>query len=95
MLCFKSAYFLARQGGGLKLVKKTIDFGQTGTFGYPGDISPIRIGHDDGIAIESGGTFQGHSYRVSIVKRRSKASATWRLVGEHGVFSGGVARRSG
>ena len=56
-----SAYFLARTGGGLKLVNKAIDFGQSGTFGSPGDISPIRIGADDGIAIETGGTFQGHT----------------------------------
>lgn len=59
-----SAYFLARMGGGLKLVNKTIDFGQAGTFGSPGDISAVRIGRDDGIAIESGGTFQGHTFTM-------------------------------
>ena len=144
-----SAYFLARTGGGLKLVNKAIDFGQAGTFGSPGDISPIRIGRDDGIAIESGGTFQGHTatgldfyafhagrvihvaamprvslsasdagavgdsgpttevtgswvippergdtlrvdYKVTVGRRRSAASATWRLVGERWVLSAGT-----
>ena len=144
-----SVYFLARTGGGLKLVNKAIDFGQAGTFGSPGDISAIRIGQDDGIAIESGGTFQGHTstmldfyafhagrvvhveatprvglsasdggavgdsgpvtdvsgswtippgasdtlrveYRVSVGKRRSRTSATWRLVGERWVLLGGA-----
>lgn len=144
-----SAYFLARTGGGLKLVNKAIDFGQAGTSGYPGDISPVRIGADDGIAIESGGTFQGHTlmlldfyafhagrvvhveasprvalsasdagavgdsgpntdvsgswvippgasdtlrveYKVTVGRRRSAASATWRLVGERWMLSGGT-----
>lgn len=56
-----SAYFLARVGGGAKLVNKAIDFGEAGTSGFPGTISPVRIGADDGIAVESGGTFQGHT----------------------------------
>ena len=140
---------LARAGGGLKLVNKAIDFGQAGTFGSPGDISAIRIGRDDGMAIESGGTFQGHTlmlldfyafhagrvvhveasprmvlsasdggavgdsgpntdvsgswtiapgasntlrveYRVSVGRRRSRASATWRLIGERWVLSAGA-----
>lgn len=144
-----SAYVLARTGGGLKLVNKAIDFGQAGTFGSPGDISPIRIGRDDGIAIESGGTFQGHAstvldfyafhggrvvhvdaeprvslsasdggavgddgpttevsgswvippeatdtlrvdYKVTVGRRRSAASATWRLIGPRWVLSAGA-----
>ena len=32
-----------------------------GTFGAVEDISPIEIGNDDGMAIESGGMFQGYS----------------------------------
>lgn len=56
-----SAYVLARRGGGLQLVGKMVDFATSGTSGDPGDISPIGIGPDDGMAIESGGTFQGHT----------------------------------
>ena len=56
-----SAYFLARRGGGLQLVNKAIDLITSGRSGDPGDISAITIGGDDGMAIESGGMFQGHT----------------------------------
>ena len=56
-----SAYFLARRGGGLQLVNKAVDFAQEGTSGDPGDFSAVSIGGDDGMAVENGGTFGGHT----------------------------------
>lgn len=56
-----SAYFLARRGGGLQLVNRAIDFAQEGTSGDPGDFSAVSIGGDDGMAVENGGTFGGHT----------------------------------
>jgi len=57
-----SAYVLRKFDGGLKLVRVYRTFDKLGTFGAVGDISPIEIGGDDGIAIYSGGMFQGYSY---------------------------------
>jgi hypothetical protein len=59
-----SAYVLRREAGGSRLVSRIIDFAETGTWGDPGTITPIQIGSDDAIAIESGGTFQGYSMSV-------------------------------
>jgi hypothetical protein len=56
-----SAYVMRRKANGLQLVKRFIDFGQVGTHGSPGTISPIEIVGDDGFAVESGGTFQGYT----------------------------------
>jgi hypothetical protein len=56
-----SAYVMRRKASGLQLVKRFIDFGYVGTWGSPGTISPIEIDGDDGFAVESGGTFQGHT----------------------------------
>jgi hypothetical protein len=56
-----SAYVLQRINGGLKTVARFHEFASLGTHGAVGDISPIEINGDDGIAIESGGTFQGYS----------------------------------
>lgn len=56
-----SAYVMRRKASGLQLVKSFIHFGEAGTFGYPGEISPIEIVGDDGFVIESGGTFQGYT----------------------------------
>jgi hypothetical protein len=56
-----SAYVLRRVDGGLKTVRAFRKFATPGTFGAVEDISPIEIGGDDGMAIESGGMFQGYS----------------------------------
>jgi len=56
-----SAYVMRRKASGLQLVKRIIDFGQAGTFGNPGEISPVEIVGDDGFVVESGGTFQGYT----------------------------------
>ena len=56
-----SAYVLRRLDGGLKLVRAFHKFATLGTFGAVDDISLIEIGSDDGMAIESGGMFQGYS----------------------------------
>jgi hypothetical protein len=56
-----SAYVMRRKASGLQLVKRFIDFGQAGTFGSPGTISPIEIVSDDGFAVEHGGMFQGYA----------------------------------
>lgn len=57
-----SATVLRRVDGGLKPVRRFLKFATLGTFGAVGDISSIEIGGDDGLAIESGGTFQGNSF---------------------------------
>ncbi len=57
-----SAYVLRKFDGGLKLVRAFHKFATLGTFGAVGDISLIEIGGDDGLAIESGGMFQGYSF---------------------------------
>jgi hypothetical protein len=57
-----SAYVLRKLENGLKLVRVYRAFDKLGTFGAVGDISPIEIGGDDGIAIYSGGMFQGCGY---------------------------------
>jgi hypothetical protein len=44
---------------GAKLVRVYRTFDKFGTFGAVGDISPIEIDGDDGVAIQSGGMFQG------------------------------------
>jgi hypothetical protein len=56
-----SAYVLRRNGGALKTVRSFRNFATLGTFGAAGDVSAVEIGGDDGVAIESGGTFQGYS----------------------------------
>jgi PhnB protein len=57
-----SAYVLRRLDDGLKLVRAFHKFATLGTFGAVDDISPIEIGGDDGMAIKSGGMFQGYSF---------------------------------
>jgi hypothetical protein len=57
-----SAFVLRRLDGGLKLVRVYRKFAALGTFGAVGDISAVELGGDDGMAIESGGTFQGYSF---------------------------------
>ena len=52
-----SAYVLRKLEGGPKLVRVYRTFDTLGTFGAVGEISPIEIGDDDGMAIESGGMF--------------------------------------
>ena len=52
---------LRRLGDGLKLVRAFHQFAKLGTFGAVDDISLIEIGGDDGMAIKSGGMFQGYS----------------------------------
>ena len=56
-----SATVLKRVPGGYKRLKAFASFAKGGTFGAVAAITPIAIGGDDGMAIESGGTFQGYS----------------------------------
>jgi hypothetical protein len=56
-----SAYVMRHKANGLQLVKRFIDFGEAGSPGSPGTISPIEIVGDDGFAVENGGTFQGYT----------------------------------
>ena len=57
-----SAYVLRRVDGGFKTVRAYRKFATPGTFGAVGDISPVEIGGDDSMAIESGGMFQGYGF---------------------------------
>lgn len=59
-----SAYVLRRVAEGFKTVRVFHIFATLGTFGAIGDISPVEIDGDDGMAIESGGMFQGYSSTV-------------------------------
>jgi len=56
-----SAYVLRRVDGDSRLVRVYRKFATPGTFGVVEEISAIEIGGDDGMAIESGGMFQGYS----------------------------------
>ena len=57
-----SAYVLRRVDDGLKPVRRFPKFATLGTSGAVGDISAVEIGGDDGMAIESGGMFQGYGF---------------------------------
>jgi hypothetical protein len=59
-----SAFVLRRADGGLKTVRVFHKFATPGTFGAIEDIFPIEIGGQDGMAIKSGGTFQGYSFKA-------------------------------
>ena len=56
-----SATVLKRVPGGDKRLKAFPSFARAGTNGAVASVTPIAIGGDDGIAIESGGTFQGYT----------------------------------
>jgi hypothetical protein len=56
-----SASVLRRVPGGFKHMRTFEAFGKTGTFGAVSSVSPVAISGDDGLAIESGGTFQGYT----------------------------------
>ena len=56
-----SATVLKRLPGGYRRVRSFDAFAKGGTFGAVAAITPIAIGGDDGMAIESGGTFQGYT----------------------------------
>lgn len=60
-----TASILRRDGGRLVLVKRLEDFGQTGSFGAPGKISPVRFAGDDGLLIAHGGIWQGYAIEVA------------------------------
>jgi hypothetical protein len=59
-----SATVLKRIPEGFKRVRTFEVFGKTGGLGVAGSISPISIGGDDAIAVESGGHTQGYTYRA-------------------------------
>lgn len=56
-----SATVLKRVPGGYKRLRAFPSFGKGGSSGSVGSVTAIAIGGDDGIAIESGGTFQGYT----------------------------------
>jgi hypothetical protein len=56
-----SAYVIQRTGGGLKAGKRFRQFAELGSNGAIIDAWPIEVAGDDAIAIEAGGTFQGHT----------------------------------
>ncbi|HUO53378.1 MAG TPA: hypothetical protein VMU18_01460 [Rhodoblastus sp.] len=57
-----SAWFFAHSPAGPKLVAWDRDFMRAGTFGFAGELKKIRIGGDDGVVLETGGTFQGETF---------------------------------
>jgi hypothetical protein len=57
-----SAYLLRRIDAGFKIVRRYRSFATLGTFGAVGNISAVEIDGDDGMAIESGGMFQGYGF---------------------------------
>ena len=56
-----SATVLKRVPGGYKRLRAFASFAKGGTFGAVASVTPIAIGGDDGIAIESGGLFKGYA----------------------------------
>jgi len=56
-----SATVLKRAPGGYKRLKVFPSFAKAGTNGAVASVTPIAIGGDDGMAIGSGGTFQGYT----------------------------------
>jgi hypothetical protein len=56
-----SATVLKRVPGGAKRLRAFASFAKAGSNGAVAAVTPIAIGGDDGIAIESGGTFQGYT----------------------------------
>ena len=56
-----SATVLKRVPGGAKRLRAFASFAKGGSSGAVASITPIAIGGDDAIAIESGGTFQGYT----------------------------------
>ena len=56
-----SATVLKRLPGGAKRLRAFPSFAKGGTFGAVASLTPIAIGGDDGIAVESGGLFQGYA----------------------------------
>jgi hypothetical protein len=56
-----SATVLKRVPGGYKRLRAFPSFAKAGSFGAVAAVTPIAIGGDDGMAIESGGTFQGYT----------------------------------
>ncbi|HSV01134.1 MAG TPA: hypothetical protein VLI91_13610 [Roseiarcus sp.] len=59
-----SAYVLRRFDDGCRLVRAFRKFATLGTSGAVEDISAVKIGDDDGMAVTSGGTFQGYTSTV-------------------------------
>ena len=57
-----SAYVVQRINGGLKTVGRYREFATLGFFGAVGDISPIEIAGDDGMAIENDTMFTGCAF---------------------------------
>ncbi len=57
-----TAIVLRRVDDGFKPARFFRKFAAPGTSGAVGDISPVEIGGDDGMAIESGGMFQGYGF---------------------------------
>lgn len=56
-----SAVFLQRDGGALKITGRHDGFTEAGTFGDLMAIDSFRLGSQDGLLVEAGGTFQGYS----------------------------------
>jgi hypothetical protein len=56
-----SATVLKRVPGGYKRARTFASFGKGGSSGAVASVTAIAIGGDDGIAVESGGTFQGYT----------------------------------
>lgn len=67
-----SAVFLQRDGNKLKPSSRHDVFDETGTFGDLMSIHSFRLGAEDGLVVEGGGTFQGYSYSaLSLFRIRS------------------------
>lgn len=59
-----SAVFLRRDGNALKPLSRHDSFDKSGTFGDLIGIDLLRLGAEEGLVVESGGTFQGYSATV-------------------------------
>lgn len=59
-----SAVFLRRDGSALEPMSRHDSFDKFGTFGDLIGIEPLWLGTEEGLVVESGGTFQGYSSTV-------------------------------
>jgi hypothetical protein len=82
-----SAVFLRRDGGALKVTGRHDGFAEAGTFGSLMAIDAFRLGSQDGLIVEAGGTFQG--YNSSVLSPFLIRSGRIRPIGpENGISSG-------
>lgn len=82
-----SAVFLQRDGAALTVLGRHAGFTEAGTFGDLMAVNAFRLGSQDGLIVEAGGTFQGYS--ASVLSLFLIRSGLMTAIGpENGISSG-------